>query len=169
LPIEADERRLLGDKSGTRCPNENGKNGVPDSAKADCGNIGNVNIDKLDDGLKLTHGQRLEIAKIGCFVDSEKALAAVMAECPGANLETTRAVIEKTIGKPKAASAVAAPRFPSIDKLVQALRETLKFCKELGIVESSESVNTVRRIRTYVETIQSELKTVERNQYGKAL
>jgi hypothetical protein len=104
LPIEADERRLLEvcdfTQSGTPCPNLGEPNRVSDSAKADCGNIGNCN----GDGLKLTHKQRLEIADAP--IDRrQKALEAVMAECPGADLEATRAVIEKTIGpkKPKTA------------------------------------------------------------------
>lgn len=95
LPIEADERRLLEHKSGTPCPKLGSPNRVPDSANAVSGKMGNCN----KDGLSLTQKQRLEVAKLSPFGDQEKAIEALIEQCPGANLETTKAVIEKTIGK----------------------------------------------------------------------
>lgn len=123
LPIIVDERRLLetqdvgGDQHFVQT-----QHGL-DAENEGRGKLGNL----MEDDLKLTHKQRLEIAKVD-FRDQRNVVEAVLKECPGGDLETTKKVIAKTVqykAKPKKPKRTLMPKELEDESPIETFRVVL--------------------------------------------
>lgn len=103
LPLAEYETKLLTAKcrSGLHCNN--------DEPHSDADNAVLCNNDKT---LVLTHKQRLEVTKLD-GISQMRVMPVLMEKCPGADVETTRKVIDEALGK-------ATPK-PTRDKSMDAV------------------------------------------------